>query len=79
MPRQRVIEVTDTVPIRTDAFSFVWPEDGTLTVVPNAGSLVARDGELEIRTPYDECALVMPARRRARLGDTAVRLGRFVS
>jgi hypothetical protein len=79
VPRQRVIEVTASVPIQTDAFSFVWPQDGTLTVVPNAGSLVARDGEREIRTPYDACALVMPLRRRAKPGDTAVRLGRFVS
>ena len=78
-PRQRVIEVTASVPIRTNKFSFVWPQDGTLTVVPKAGSLVARDGELEIRTPYDACALVMPMRRRAKPGDTAVRLGRFVS
>ena len=78
-PRQRIIEVTASVPILSDAFSFVWPQDGTLTVVPKAGSLVARDGDLEIRTPYDACALVMPMRRRAKPGDTAVRLGRFVA
>jgi len=77
VPRQRVIEVTASIPIQTDAFSFVWPPDGTLTVVPRAGSLIARDGPTEIRTPYDDCALVMPMRRRARPGDTAVRLGRF--
>ena len=47
--------------------------------MPRAGTLVARDGDTEIRTPYDECALVMPMRRRARPGDTAVRLGRFVN
>jgi predicted deacylase len=78
MPAQRIIQVTASVPIRSDAFHFIWPQDGTLAVVPSAGSLIARDGELEIRTPYDECALVMPMRRRARPGDTAVRLGRFV-
>lgn len=78
-PRTRVIEVTASIPIRTDEFSFVWPQDGMLAVVPKAGSLVARDGGMEIRTPYDDCALVMPMRRRGRPGDTAVRLGRFVS
>ncbi len=78
-PPQRLIEVTASVPIRTDAFTFVWPQDGSLAVVPNAGSLVARDGDIEIRTPYDRCALIMPMRRRAKPGDTAVRLGRFVS
>lgn len=77
-PPPRVIEVTESVPIRSEAFSFIWPQDGSLAVVPRAGSLVARDGELEIRTPYDACALVMPMRRRAKPGDTAVRLGRFV-
>ena len=44
-PRQRIIEVTASVPIQTELFSFVWPQDGTLTVVPKAGTLVARDGE----------------------------------
>jgi len=77
-PRPCVIEVTESIPIRSDAFSFVWPQDGSLAVVPRAGSLVARDGEREIRTPYDACALVMPMRRRAKPGDTAVRMGRFV-
>ena len=74
---QRVIEVTMSVPIRTNSFSFLWPQDDSLTVVPQRGSLIARDGETEIRTPYDHCALVMPMRRAAKPGDTAVRLGRF--
>lgn len=78
LPAQRVIEVTASIPIRTDAFRFVWPEDGTLTVVEKAGSLIALDGEQEIRTPYDRCALVMPMRRPATRGDTAVRLGRLL-
>ncbi|MEP6702226.1 MAG: succinylglutamate desuccinylase/aspartoacylase family protein [Betaproteobacteria bacterium] len=76
-PRQRVIEVTMSVPIRSDSFSFLWPPDESLTVVPHSGSLIARDGETEIRTPYDNCALIMPMRRAAKPGDTAVRLGRF--
>jgi hypothetical protein len=76
--QQRVIEVTTSIPIRTESFAFLWPHDDALTIVPEAGSLVARDGDTEIRTPYDECALVMPMRRAAKPGDTAVRLGRFV-
>ncbi len=78
VPAQRVIEVTASIPIRTDTFRFLWPEDGTLTVVDDAGSLIAVDGEQEIRTPYDRCALVMPMRRPAKRGDTAVRLGRLL-
>ncbi|MEP7084801.1 MAG: succinylglutamate desuccinylase/aspartoacylase family protein, partial [Betaproteobacteria bacterium] len=76
---QRVIEVTASVPIQTSAFTFIWPQDGSLAVVPEAGSLVARDGDTELRTPYDNCALIMPMRRRSKPGDTAVRMGRFVS
>ena len=36
------------------------------------------DDDREIRTPYDECVLIMPSRR-LRRGQTAVRLGRIVS
>ena len=35
------------------------------------------DGEEEIRTPHDDCLLVMPSLR-AMPGQTAVRLARFV-
>ena len=79
VPPQRVIEVTASVPIKTDVFSFLWPQDGSLAIVPKADTLVARDGDIEIRTPYDRCALIMPMRRRAKPGDTAVRMGRFIS
>jgi hypothetical protein len=77
-PRQKFIEVTASIPIRRSDFEFVWPPGPGLAVVPRAGSLIARDGPDEIRTPYDQCVLIMPMRRRAKAGDTAVRLGRFV-
>ncbi len=77
MPAQKVIEVTDAVTIATDTFAFEIPVRG-LSVVARAGTLLARDGDVEIRTPYDDCVLIMPTRR-PRKGETAVRLGRFVS
>ena len=77
LPPQRAIEVTDVVTIGSDHFVFVIPVAG-LGIVPKRGTLLARDGEREIRTPYDDCVLIMPARR-PRRGETAVRLGRFVS
>ena len=77
-PRQAFIEVTESIPVRSDDFRFVWPAAAGLAVVPSAGSLIARDGDVEIRTPYERCVLIMPMRRRAKAGDTAVRLGRFV-
>lgn len=76
-PAQRVIEVTDAVTIGTDKFAFAAQASG-LAVVPKAGTLLARDGDIEIFTPYDDCVLIMPTRRPKR-GETAVRLGRFVN
>ena len=40
-------------------------------------TLIGRDNGHEVRTPYDDCVLIMPSRRLAR-GQTAVRLGRYV-
>ena len=72
-----MIEVTAAVTIETDAFAFARPVHG-LAVVPAAGTLLARDGDAEVRTPYDDCVLIMPTRR-PKKGETAVRLGRFVT
>jgi predicted deacylase len=76
LPVQKAIEVTTAVTIDTDAFVFVGPVKG-LAVVKKSGTLIARDGEREVVTPYDDCVLVMPTRRPKR-GETAVRLGRYV-
>ena len=46
-------------------------------VIPRRNTLIALDGETEIRTPYDDCLLIMPSLRPSR-GHTAVRLARFV-
>ena len=75
-PPQRVIEITDVVTIASTAFDFVVPVAGMMSVAQN-GTLIARDGAREIRTPYDDCVLIMPARR-PKQGETAVRLGRYV-
>jgi predicted deacylase len=74
---QKAIEVTDVVTIMTDDFAFALPVAG-LDVVPRGGTLLARDGNRDVRTPYDECVLIMPTRR-PKKGETAVRLGRFVA
>ena len=72
---QHVIEVTATVTIASDEFAFAVPVQG-LAVVAKAGTLLARDGDTDVRTPYDNCVLIMPTRR-PKKGETAVRLGRF--
>jgi predicted deacylase len=74
--RQRVVEVTMAVIATTSNFAFVHPWRGG-DVVPARNTLIALDGTMEIRTPYDNCLLVMPSLRPSR-GHTAVRLARFV-
>jgi hypothetical protein len=47
-------------------------------VIARRNTLIALDGTAEIRTPYDDCLLIMPSLRPSR-GHTAVRLARFVA
>ena len=76
LPPQRTIAITDVVTIETNAFAFAGPVTGMMSIA-RRGTLIARDGEREIRTPHDGCVLIMPTRR-PRKGETAVRLGRYV-
>jgi predicted deacylase len=76
-PPQRIVEVTATVTIVSEAFRFTQPVHG-LQLIRRAGTVYAVDGGSEIRTPHDDCVLIMPTRKPKR-GETAVRLGRFVS
>ncbi len=72
----RVAEVTEVVTAATANFSFVQEFRGG-DVIPRRNTVIAMDAEAEIRTPYDDCLLVMPSLRPSR-GHTAVRLARFV-
>ncbi len=76
LPRQKVIEVTGPVTIRTETFRFAEPYFG-LEVIAREGTVIGWDGDEAIRTPYDDCVLVMPSRRMMP-GQTAVRFGRFL-
>jgi predicted deacylase len=73
---QRVVEVTEAVTVAAGRFRFIREFRG-LEVIAEAGTVIAYDGTLPVRTPYDHCVLIMPSRRLAP-GFTAVRLGRFV-
>jgi predicted deacylase len=72
---QRFAEVTAVVTAANNGFAFVQPWRGG-DVVPRRNTLLALDGTTEIRTPYDDCLLVMPSLRPSR-GHTAVRLARL--
>jgi predicted deacylase len=71
----RVASVTTAVTAMTSNFAFVQTFQGG-DIIPHRDTLIAMDGETEIRTPHDDCLLVMPSLRPSR-GHTAVRLGRF--
>ncbi len=77
LPPQRAIEITHVITIATDAFRFERAVEG-LAVVASANTLLARDGDVDVVTPYDDCVLVMPTRR-PKKGETAVRIGRYVN
>ena len=74
---QRVVEVTRTVTAATEDFAFDAPYVG-LEILPRAGTVLGHDGGRVIVTPYDDCVLIMPARR-PKPGQTAVRLGRLAT
>ena len=75
-PRQRTIEVTEAITITSDRFDFAGDFRG-LEVLPQKGMLIGRDDGREVRTPYENCVLIMPSRRLVK-GQTAVRLGRYI-
>jgi predicted deacylase len=75
VPAQQTVLVTHRIAADSDDFRFAEAYRG-LDVIPRAGTIIARDGTRVIRTPYDDCVLIMPTTRFAR-GQTAVRLGYF--
>ncbi len=73
---QQLIRVTDAVIANTPAFRFCADYRG-LELLPHAGTLIATDGAREIRTPYDNCILIMPSLRQLAPGVTVVRFGQL--
>ncbi len=71
----RLAVVTDAVTAVTSGFAFVDSYRGG-DIIPVRNTLIAMDGDTEIRTRYDDCLLVMPSLRPSK-GHTAVRLARF--
>lgn len=75
-PAPRCAEVTVAITAATSAFTFVQPYRGG-DVIPERNTLIALDGQTEIRTPHDDTLLIMPSLRASR-GHTAVRMARFL-
>jgi predicted deacylase len=76
-PHQRLIEVSEAVTVANDHFAFARGFD-CFEVVAKAGTAIAEDGGEPVRTPYDDCVLVMPSTSLGK-GQTAVRFGRLVA
>ncbi|MGG5810068.1 peptidase M14 [Falsiroseomonas sp. CW058] len=75
LPPGRLARVTRTVTAQSARFVFLRGYRGG-EVIARRNTVIALDGEAEVRTPHDECLLVMPSPRTMR-GHTAVRLARF--
>ena len=75
-PPQRIIEVSAPVTIEIGRFRFTGHYRG-MEVIPGQRTIIARDGDRAIRTPYPDCVLIMPTRS-PRRGESAVRFGRCV-
>lgn len=73
--QQWALEVTGPVVARSAGFRFNQPYQG-LECIAQAGTVIGdNDGE-PVTTPYDNCVLVMPSVRQARVGVTVVRYAR---
>ncbi|WP_421991892.1 hypothetical protein [Roseococcus sp.] len=75
VPAPRFAQVTHRVTARSVDFAFVQAWRGG-AVIPKAGTLLAMDGEAQVRTPHADCLLVMPMLL-SQPGQTAVRLARL--
>ena len=73
---QKLAVVTKAITAATKQFGFAEPYRGG-NIIRQRNTLIAMDGATEIRTPHDDCLMVMPSLRPGK-GHTAVRLARFV-
>lgn len=74
---QIVVEVAEAVTAASDGF--VMARDfANMEILPAAGTLIGHEQGRPVRTPHDDCVLIMPARK-ARRGQTVVRLGRMAA
>ncbi|MBB5391023.1 MULTISPECIES: M14 family metallopeptidase [unclassified Herbaspirillum] len=78
LPAQRFIGVTEPVVAQGMELEFAADYRG-MEVIPKAGTVIAKENEREITTPYDDCTLVMPSLRHIGSGVTVVRLGRDIA
>ncbi|SAK60504.1 succinylglutamate desuccinylase / aspartoacylase family protein [Caballeronia glebae] len=71
-----VVRVTEPVVAKSMDFRFADAYTG-LEVFPEAGSVIGWSEGVAVKTPYDDCMLVMPSLRQLRPGVTVVRFGKI--
>ena len=76
-PAQGFYRVTDPVVATSLDFEFAHDYRG-MEMIAKAGTVIAREGERDFVTPYDNCVLVMPSLRQLAPGVTVVRLAHIV-
>ena len=74
--KQRFIEVNSLHTIKTESFRFVKSFVG-LEIIEKAGTTIGYDGDEVIKTPHDDCILIMPTHRKT-IGNSAVRFGKII-
>ena len=75
---QQFLQVTE--PVIASSMDVSFSEDFRgLERIPRAGTVIARDGQREIVTPYDNCVLIQPSLRHLGQGVTVVRLARVLA
>ena len=72
---QRVVDISRVVTCTHTDFQWIRPVRG-LEMIAEASTLLAMDGEIEVRTPHADAVMVMPVPH-PKVGQTAVRIGQF--
>ncbi|MES2102503.1 MAG: M14 family metallopeptidase [Pseudomonadota bacterium] len=75
--KQRLLEVSHPIVAQTMNFEFTKDFRG-LELIEQAGTVIAKDGDLEIVTPYDNCVVVQPSLRHLGPGVTVMRLAKIL-
>ena len=74
---QQYIKVSGPHTIESDIFT--WADDYTgMELIEKAGTVIGRDGNRDVVTPYDNCVLIMPNKLKTK-GHSAVRFGQLMS
>ncbi|WP_459616638.1 M14 family metallopeptidase [Bordetella sp. 2513F-2] len=77
-PRQQALRVTDAIAATGTDFRFAEPWKG-LESIPQQGTVIGWNEGVPVRTPYDDCVLIMPSLANVRPGVTVLRLAQPIA